>query len=168
MNSFNAATKSSQGNQTDVWITPQWIIDKLCYFDLDPCGYLIDGFPIVATAKRYFTEVEDGLRQDWQGFVFVNFPYSQSYDWLKKCSEEYAKGNCEIVILCFVRSDTDAWQHNLKGCTGLNLMDKRIKFLDKFGKEKSNGAAPSCLIAYGEDAFKRIKNVPGLVFRYGD
>lgn len=151
---------------TDTWITPQWIIDKIGISDLDPCGWLPNGQPIVRTALNYFDESTNGLNKDWTSFksVFVNFPYSQSREWLKKCKEE-AKRGCEIIVLCFVRSDTKAWQENVKFATGLNLINRRVKFLDSQGTEKGNGNAPSCLIAFGEESFKRIKNVNGIITR---
>lgn len=148
---------------SDIWITPQWIIDKLGIFDLDPCGWLPNGNPIVKTANNYFTEEDNGLNKSWFGDVFVNFPYSQSKEWLTKCSE-YGKIG-EIVVLCFVRSDTQAWQQNVKSCTGINLINKRISFLDNEGKSKSNGNAPSCLIAWGEKSFERICKIDGIILR---
>lgn len=49
--------------------------------------------------------------------------------------------------------------------TGINLINKRIKFLTADGIEKGNGNCPSVLIAWGENAFNRIKNADGLIFR---
>ena len=166
-NKFQSATPLGKNNTgTDTWITPPWIIDKIGRSDLDPCGYLINGSPIVETAHYYFTENTNGLIQDWSKFktVFVNFPYSDSFNWMKKCSEEANKG-CEIIVLCFARTETKCWQQNVKNCTGINLINKRIKFLTADGIEKGNGNCPSVLIAWGENAFNRIKNVDGLIFR---
>lgn len=165
-NKFQQATPQGQNHtKTDVWLTPQWLIDKMGSFDLDPCGWLPNGTPITKTAKRYFTEQENGLDKKWEGMVFVNFPYSQAKEWMEKCRKEYLERNCEIVVLCFVRSETKAWQENVKYATGINLINKRIKFLNEKGEEKGNGNAPSALIAFGEKAFEKIKNVNGLVCR---
>lgn len=166
-NKFQQATPQGPGNTvTDVWCSPQWIIDKIGISDLDPCGHLPNGQPIVQTAFNYFTEKENGLIQDWSKYktVFVNFPYSDSYEWLKKCHEEAAKG-CEIIVLCFCRTETRAWSHFVKSATGINLITKRVKFLTGEGVEKTNGNAPSCLIAWGEKAYQRIKNVDGIYVR---
>jgi len=166
-NKFQQATPNGPENTvTDVWITPKWIIDKIGISDLDPCGHLPEGGPIVATANNYFTEAQNGLIQDWSQYktVFVNFPYSQSREWLKKCADEAAKG-CEIIVLCFTRSEVKAWQENVKSATGINLINKRIKFLTATGEEKGNGNAPSCLIAWGESAYQRIKNIDGIYVR---
>jgi len=162
----NATPKGATHTGTDVWITPTWIIDIIGKSELDPCGWVPDGIPIVSTAEKYFTESDNGLAQDWSPYktVFVNFPYSKSYEWMTKCAAE-AKNGCEIIVLCFVRSETKAWQHNVKGATGINLMNKRVKFLDYTGIERGNGNCPSCLIAWGEDAYQRIKRVDGICSR---
>jgi hypothetical protein len=167
MRSFHNANKSG-GKHTgsDTWITPSWIIEKMGIFDLDPCGYLQDGVnPIVKTADNYFTESDNGLNKEWFGNVFVNFPYSQSREWLNKCKYEYLNNKevKSIVVLCFVRSETKAWQENVKYATGINLINKRVKFLNYLGEERGNGNAPSCLIAFGENAFERIKNIDGIL-----
>jgi phage N-6-adenine-methyltransferase len=166
-NKFQQATPNGPDNTiTDVWCTPKWVIDKIGLSDLDPCGHLPNGEPVVKTALNYFTEKEDGLKQDWSKYktVFCNFPYSESREWLKKCKEEAVKG-CEIIVLCFIRAETRAWQENIKSATGINLINKRIKFLTSTGEEKGNGNAPSCLIAWGENAYDRIKNVDGIYVR---
>ena len=166
MNKFQQATpKGAANTNTDVWLTPSWIIEKLGPFDLDPCGHLPKGKPISPTAANYFTEKEDGLKQDWFGDVFVNFPYSQSKEWLEKCKYEF-KNNprvVSIIVLCFVRSETKAWQENVKSATGINLINRRIKFLNHLGEQKGNGNAPSCLIAWGARAFEQIKKVDGII-----
>ena len=162
----NATPDGGSHTSTDVWITPQWIIDAIGVSDLDPCGWLPSGVPIVKTAINYFTEERDGLIQDWSAYrsVFVNFPYSKSYEWMTKCAAESKRG-CEIIVLCFVRSETKAWQHNVKSATGINLMNKRVKFLDSEGVEHGNGNCPRCLIAWGADAFQRIQKIDGIYLR---
>jgi len=165
-NFTNANKFGPQNTETDIWLTPQWIIDKIGPFDLDPCGHLPNGKPIVKTAENYFTEQNNGLTQPWFGDVFVNFPYSDSFEWLKKCKDEFLSGRvASITVLCFARTETKAWQENVNQATGINLIKKRVKFLTKDGVEKSNGNAPSCLIAFGESAFSKIKNIEGIIVR---
>lgn len=48
--------------QSDDWITPQYIIEDLGPFDLDPCASLTQPW---ATAKTMFTKQVDGLSQPW-------------------------------------------------------------------------------------------------------
>lgn len=164
--SFQSATPQGAKTKSDVWITPQWIIDKIGISDLDPCGWKPNGIPIVQTASNYFLESDDGLSQDWSKYksVFVNFPYSNGYNWLQKCKLEADRG-CQIIVLCFVRSETKSWQQFVKHATGINLMNKRVSFLNEHGIAQTNANAPSCLIAYGSEAFERIKSVDGILLR---
>jgi len=160
--SFHAATPlAGTHTKTDVWITPQWIIDSIGKSDLDPCGWL----PVITeTAERYLTEKDDGLIQPWHGSIFCNPPYSNLGAWLSRCSE-YGNSGGSVIVLCFVRSDTKAWQDNVKTATGVNLIRKRLRFLSNDGIERSNGNAPSALISWGESAYRRIQCVDGIHLR---
>lgn len=165
-NFTNANKEGPKNTLSDVWLTPPWIIDLIGISDLDPCGWLPDGEkPIVQTAHHYFTEKDNGLEQDWFGSVFVNFPYSDAKNWMKKVNEYYVQTLNPVIVLCFVRSETQWFQEHVRCATGINLIRKRISFLNAQGEQKTNGNAPSCLIAYGESAFERIQHVPGLCFR---
>lgn len=165
-NKFQQATPGGSNNtMTDTWLTPQWIINAIGISDLDPCGWAPGGLPIVKTAQNYITEIENGLSIPWSGSVFCNPPYSDLKTWLEKCSEYHCNTGAQVIVLCFVRSETKAFQQNIKSATGINLINKRIKFLDSSGQEKGNGNAPSCLIAWGEEAYERIKNVDGIYCR---
>lgn len=154
-------------NQNDSWITPKYIINAIGLSELDPFGYKHpDKGILVETARNYFFEQDDGLTKDWNyKSVFVNFPYSKARECMDKCTYEYQIHNNDIIVLCFNRSETKWYQNNVNFATGINMIKKRIKFIDFNGKLRSNGNAPSCLIAYGEDAYKRIKNIEGIYCR---
>lgn len=62
------------------------------------------------------------------------------------------------IVLCFARTETRAWQEFVSSATGILLINKRIKFLNADGEVKTNGNAPSVLIAFGEDNFKSLHN----------
>lgn len=159
--SFQAATPHGASKTvTDTWITPQWIIDLIGVSTLDPCAWLVDGKPIVKTAHNTFTETEDGLSKAWAGDVFVNFPYSQAREWMQRAAQ-HANG----IVLCFARTETKAWQENVKSATGMCFINKRVQFLTGEGIVRSNGNAPSVLIAWGEVNYQRIKQVPGIHVR---
>lgn len=52
-------------SETDLWATPQEFYNELnkeFNFDLDPCATHEN-----AKCPKYYTVVEDGLKQDWQG-----------------------------------------------------------------------------------------------------
>ena len=91
---------------TDLWATPQAFFDELnaeFHFDLDPCATVEN-----AKCPIFFTEEEDGLKQDWGGYkVFCNPPYGKAIAaWVKKCYEESRKPNTLVVMLIPARTDT--------------------------------------------------------------
>jgi site-specific DNA-methyltransferase (adenine-specific) len=101
---------------TDEWATPQPFIDLLVSrygrpFDLDPCARAES-----AKAPRYYTIEDDGLAQPWEGFVWVNPPYSNPKAWVEKALAEVRRpenaGRIWIVLLLPVAIDT-AWFHDL-------------------------------------------------------
>lgn len=70
----------SQMTDSDERFTPEWLFTALGEtFDLDPASPVgLDTF--VPAAKRY-TREDDGLSQPWEGFVWLNPPFSQSTAW---------------------------------------------------------------------------------------
>lgn len=61
-------------NTTDEWYTPKEIIESLGEFDLDPCSPVK---PLWQTAKVMYNKHDDGLKQKWEGRVWLNPPYSR-------------------------------------------------------------------------------------------
>lgn len=145
--------------KSQVWCTPPYIIAKLGgsnVFDLDPCQSFERA---TETAKLYYFENNDGLNKEWFGNVFCNPPYNDLGSWLKKMSE-HKNG----IVLCFARTDTKAWEY-VKTATGINFIKGRIKFLNEKGEGNQPANAASCLIAWGEENYQRIKNIDGLYVR---
>jgi hypothetical protein len=76
-------THPVQVAHTDERYTPKWIFDGLGEtFDLDPASPG-DGLDFVPALRRY-TKDDDGLARDWDGFVWLNPPYSNSSPWVEK------------------------------------------------------------------------------------
>ena len=70
--------------QTDVWLTPPEIIQALGPFDLDPCAAVDQPW---STAGKHYTKQDDGLAQDWDGFVWCNPPFGpEAAVWLDRLS----------------------------------------------------------------------------------
>lgn len=61
-------------NSTDEWYTPKEIIDALGEFDLNPCAPMR---PLWRTARVMYNKEQDGLKQKWEGRVWLNPPYSR-------------------------------------------------------------------------------------------
>ncbi len=98
----NKQLAESKGHlQKDLWETPDYIYQPLNVefgFTLDPCCTII-----TAKCLTFFTPVEDGLSQSWQGHrAFANPPYSRGNidKWVRKCYEESKTGggaDCSIA-----------------------------------------------------------------------
>jgi hypothetical protein len=90
---------------SDDWHTPASLLDPIgLTYDLDPCAPLDRSFYFVK-AHKIFTMVDDGLRQRWDGLVFVNPPFGGRcghLPWLRKFFD-----HCNGVAIC--RAYTSSW-----------------------------------------------------------
>lgn len=140
----------------DEWITPPSIIAALStqydgeMFDLDPCSPETPPFPI---AKNRFTERDNGLLKPWAGSVWCNPPYSTASKWLGRCKE-----HGDAIAMVFARTETRMFfEHVWSGANAIFFLRGRITFLNVAGTTPSYSAGtPSCLVAYGVKAMRRI------------
>lgn len=84
------------------------------------------GFTLDAAASidnhlcdRYYTEADDGLRQDWAGdagggAVYVNPPFATAGAWIAKAAATAAAGT-RVVMVLPVRTGTAAWHASIFG-----------------------------------------------------
>jgi len=90
------------------WFTPPEYFQKIgLTFDLDPCS---PGPGHWVPAKKIYTKADDGLRQQWDGTVFVNPPFGGrrgQVPWLRKF---LAHGNG--IALVAARTSAD-WFHEV-------------------------------------------------------
>lgn len=133
----------SHSGGTDEWLTPPSLIAALGQFDLDPCSPINRPWP---TARKHFTIEDDGLRQQWEGRVWMNPPYAHAGKWLHKLAE-HGTGTAFV----FARTETRAWHdHVWPHATGLFFLRGRVAFHYSDGRQaKSPAAAPSVFISYG-------------------
>lgn len=73
-------------SKTDQWSTPQGLFDELnkaFNFTLDPCADSSN-----AKCDLFYSEKEDGLKQDWSGHrIFMNPPYGREIGkWVEKAA----------------------------------------------------------------------------------
>jgi hypothetical protein len=135
-----------QGATTDSWITPQWLLDRLGHFDLDPCA--CDPQPW-RTADRMITERENGLLRPWSGRVWLNPPYGRQLGaWLNRLAL-HGHG----TALTFARTETRAFHENVwPFASALLFLRGRLTFHQPNGERAKmghNSGGPSVLIAYG-------------------
>lgn len=127
------------------WTTPRnfyEILNKEFRFTLDPCCY-----PETALCKKYYTEKENGLKQDWQGeIVFCNPPYGREIgEWVKKCFIESKKPNTVVVLLIPSRTDTKYFHEYIyKRVKEIRFIRGRLKF----GNSKNAAPFPSAVIIF--------------------
>ena len=93
--------------ESDEWYTPPEIFHALGErFDLDPCS---PGAGHWVPADKFYTKLQDGLRQPWDGFVFMNPPFggrNWHVPWLKRFLEH---GNGIAIVRAYTSS---AWFHD--------------------------------------------------------
>lgn len=137
----------------DEWLTPPSLIEALGPFDLDPCAPVVRPWD---TAARHYTIEDDGLAQQWEGFVWMNPPYgTQTNHWLQRLAEH---GNG--VALIFARTETRMFFEHVWGkASAVLFLAGRLRFHYITGeKAAANSGAPSCLVAYGTTAVERLRH----------
>lgn len=79
----------------DEWYTPKWLFDALgLVFSIDVCSP-IDRTHVNVPTETYFTEIDDGLAQEWEGLIWCNPPYSTPEPWATRCVEH---GNGLLLV----------------------------------------------------------------------
>lgn len=128
----NKELANSVGHELkDLWGTPPKIYDPLNAefgFTLDPCCV-----PETAKCAKYYTPIEDGLKQDWSGeTAYCNPPYSRGNidKWVHKCYIESQKPGTMVVALLPVSTSCD-WFHDWVWHKGIiRYVKRRIRFVN--------------------------------------
>ena len=156
------ALTATTGTRTDCWNTPpEFVGDVLEFFDnkldLDPCCNDIEN-PNV-TAKKYFTEKDNGLAHSWVAdSVFMNHPYSNSKEWIPYAVSQYQLGHAKELVLLIKMDVSTRWWKSISTYPFLAI-NKRLKF----GNGK--GAAPfQSAIVYLGDRLGKFRRIFG---KYG-
>jgi hypothetical protein len=142
-----------EGQATDDWITPKWLIARLGLFDLDPCASKSQPWPC---AHHQLTV--GGLVQNWptNWMVWLNPPYGKATgDWLERLARH---GNG--VALIFARTETAMFfDHVWPKASALLFVKGRLTFCFPDGTEAPhNSGGPSVLIGYGAHAYGRLRS----------
>ena len=122
-------------------------------FDLDVCATKEN-----TLCKNYFTKKDNSLKRDWinkpqlyffpslynikqcNPIIWLNPPYNQATDFIKKATEQNKKHNIEIVGLFNVISDTKAFHECFYDyyCKFTNCHVKNCQHINKKQKLKEN------------------------------
>lgn len=139
-------TFEKSANSTDEWYTPPEIINVLGEFDLDPCAPVK---PLYQTAKVMYNKNDDGLKQVWNGRVWLNPPYSRPLiEQFVRRMAEHGNG----IALLFNRCDSKMFQDIIfQKATAMKFLRNRIRFYRENGERGDSPGCGSILIAFGED-----------------
>ena len=136
--------------QKDEWLTPPYVFRSLQPFDLDVCQPINPPWVI---APKGYTIIDDGLLQDWSGFVWCNPPYGiQTASWLRRMAKH---GNG--IALIFARTDTKMFHDYCFNADAILFLKGRLSFYDVEGRKGGTAGAPSCLVAWGGLAVTRLE-----------
>lgn len=140
---------------TDVWGTPQWLFDALDRefgFTLDPCS---DGAN--AKCEKFYTSAENGLLRGWgTETVFMNPPYSDVGDWMRKA---YGAAQEGATVVCLIPARTDAnWWHDYAMKSEIRFIRGRLRFGDEKKRFGGSGGAPfpSAIVVFRPKEFKLV------------
>lgn len=128
---------------SDEWETPAELFEILndeFHFTLDACA-TDDNHKV----DKYFTKMDDGLKQDWSGYrVFCNPPYSEIGKLVRKAYYEGLKAETLVCLLIPARTDT-RWFHDYI------LHRSEIRFIKgrlRFSGSKWNAPFPSMIVIF--------------------
>jgi len=143
-------------NTNDEWYTPREIVESLGEFDLDPASS-IEAYRINQSAKRFYTLQDNGLKQKWEGRVWLNPPYSNplNKEFMKKMAE-HNKG----IALVFSKIEAQ-WFHDVvfPYAAAVKFLYNRVQFHRPDGTIGGQPRNGSMLVAYGkEDAIILMHN----------
>ena len=143
------------------WYTPTEYIEAarqvLGGIDLDPASN--DSAQELVRAERYFTKMDNGLKREWRGRVWLNPPYAQPLimDFVSKMVTERRAGRVTSAVMLTNNSADTAWFHEAaRTADAFCLTRGRIKFYKSDG-ETSAPTQGQTFFYFGNDveAFTR-------------
>lgn len=145
------------------WYTPEYLIERvrslLGGIDVDPCTSVEANATV--QAAEFYTKVDDGLAQDWQGRVYLNPPYGDTIrDWVEKLCAGFESGAItQAVALVPARTDT-VWFRLLRQHPRC-FLHGRLQFSGP-GDRGNSATFPSCVVALGIDAAELARAFEGI------
>lgn len=139
-------------SKTDLWSTPQDFFDRLnkvFRFQVDVCSNVDN-----AKCKKFFTEQDDGLKQEWIGVCWMNPPYGREIGaWIAKAHSSAKKNGATVVCLQPARTDT-RWWHDYCKDAEIHFVKGRLRF----GGQSNPAPFPSAIVVFRpkiSDAFPK-------------
>ena len=140
---------------TDDWYTPPELFQQMdVTFDIDVCAPP-SGVPWIP-ATKWFTENDDGLAQQWEGFVWCNPPYSDPSPWLRKLAA-YADG----IILIRADLSSAAYYAAFEKADVICVPRGRLQFVNAHGGKASSVTFTTILLGFGRHSYKPLSRIDG-------
>lgn len=126
-----APSEADVGSDSDEWFTPADLIAIVRAFlggiDLDPASCALAQETVQAAA--YFDKARDGLKQPWQGRIWLNPPYSRPGGFVRKLLDALGGGAVsEALVLVNNGTDTE-WGQALLLRARVVCLTRRINFV---------------------------------------
>jgi len=116
-------------NENDMWETPPGILEEaMIKYDVTPVMDVC-ATPQNTKFPKYFTPEQNGLTQEWKEDFFMNPPYSEINQWMKKAYEQHRKHNVNALILVFAKTSVKWWHKYVEGKGEVHFQKGRIRFL---------------------------------------
>ncbi len=134
----------------DERFTPEDVVRRieavLDGIELDPCGH--PKSPV--RARRFIHREEDGLKQPWNArTVFVNPPYSETGEFVRKAAHEWRSKRAQTVLMLLPVKTHFAWhQDHIQGIADVFFLRGRITF-ERLGMPATPAPFPTMLVLYG-------------------
>ena len=149
MADFNKSKFQSKNQEYATPIELFKVLDKEFHFTIDVCADEIN-----KKVRRYYSEKENALIQDWKGVCWMNPPYKDMKKWVVKAYEESVKHDSIVVCLIPARTNT-IWWHDY-------CMQGEIRFIK--GRPVFEGCIyglpqPLAVIIFGKNYKTNYKNV---------
>ena len=138
------------------WYTPPEYIEAarglMGSIDVDPASS--DRANEVIKAKTYYTIETDGLKQHWNGNVWLNPPYAQPLvdQFSKALTSKFKSGEIQqACVLVNNATETEWFQRIMKLCTAICFIKGRVKFLNTNGEASGAPLQGQVIIYLGEN-----------------
>lgn len=161
---------SLTSSASEEWYSPPWLIDLarlvMGGINLDPASNKVAQQWI--GAETWYGIKDDGLKQRWQGRMWLNPPYGgQIGQWTVKAIEAYESSEIEQAILLVRSAPGSAWFQQLAAKCASCVTDKRIRFINANGVEQTSSVHGNVFYYLGEETewFREMFSEIGVVAR---
>jgi site-specific DNA-methyltransferase (adenine-specific) len=132
-------------SKDNIWETPPDVFEFGCnLYNFKP------EIDVCATAQDKKCELfigEDSLNKEWNRDFWMNPPYSNVKDWIKKAYFSHIKYNVSGLALLFAKTDTKVWHECiLHGQAEVYFIQGRIKFFKNGVVSKNPAPYPSAFV----------------------